>query len=357
MSRDHPKPYGEARKREGPGQRQPKPESPTPETREPGPPGRERQAAEAHQRARHLSVSIGSTVVASLVYLVVVLVTASRLPASMATHFDLAGEADDFMRTGAALVLQGVAVIGVPLALWAVLAAGRWWRGSSARLLSSVITGLSAGLTTLFVSLTLAQVGVTDVTTVRLHASTGLLAFGVGLATMALAALLLPRPLPPLPAIAVQPLRIAPSQRVSWFGKAHTSQAAMLVLGGAVLVLAVTTIATGIVWLWAVVALLLLLVFGVTRFDVRVDARGLAWRAALGVPRGRVKLAAITSVSVIEVSPGDFGGYGVRLLPGRLGLITRAGEALRVTHDRSELVITLDDARTAASVIEGLRQR
>lgn len=285
-----------------------------------------------------------------------VLIAAPRLPASMATHFGLNGEVNGFMPTPWALLLQGVAVIGVPGALLVVFVAGRWWRGSSARSLSAIVSGLSAGLTTLFISVTAAHLNVVDPATVRLTAGTGLLALGVTLATLVLVALVLPAPLPRPVAAAVPAMPIAPSERVTWFGEAHTNHAAMLLIGLAVLVVAVAAIATGIHWLWLLDVLLLLLGLGVTRFKVRIDASGVAWRGALGLPRGRVKLADITAVSVTDLSPGDFGGYGIRLLPGKLGLITRSGEALCVTHAHGELVITLDDCRTAASVIEGLRR-
>ena len=171
------------------------------------------------------------------------------------------------------------------------------------------------------------------------------------------AGLLLPPPLPRPPLVPAAPLAISPSDRVSWFGRAHTNRTALIVLTLGIVVLTGATIASGIAWLWLVVLLMVLLVLAVTSFDVRVDAQGVSWRSALGLPRGRVALAAIETASVVEVHPGDFGGYGLRLLPGRLGLITRSGRALRVEHERGVMVVTVDDAATAAAVIEGLRRR
>ena len=118
-----------------------------------------------------------------------------------------------------------------------------------------------------------------------------------------------------------------------------------------------SAVASGIVWLWLVVLLMVLLVLTVTRFSVTIDARGVNWRSALGFPRGGVALADITSVAAVDVRPGDFGGYGLRFMPRRKGIITRAGRALQIDHGTGTLVITVDDADTAASVVEGLRLR
>lgn len=318
---------------------------------------RERQAAEATARRRHLSVTVGLTVLTSVVYAGVALMTAGRLPAVMATHFDLTGRPDGFMATTAALFVQGLFVLGVPLALLAVFSAGQWWRGELARSMSATIAGLSASLTTLFVTLTLAHVGVENADEVTLRAATALLALAAGVVVALLTALILPKPLPRLPAPPVTPMAIAPTDRVSWFGKAHTGPTALAAIGLGIVVIVAAALATGVVWLWLLVVLLVILILGITSFDLNVDARGVAWRAALGLPRGRVKLSEITDVSVIEVNPGDFGGYGVRVVPGRLGLITRSGSALLVAHGKRELVVTVDDAFTAASVLEGLRGR
>lgn len=318
---------------------------------------RRAREAEDHVRRMHLLVTIGVTAVATIAYLAVIVLTRPDLPATMATHFGVSGAADSFMRTPLALLFQGVAVIGVPLALLVVFGVGQWWRGEGARPLSALISGLSAGLTTLFVMITVRHVGIEDPATVTLDWTVGALALGIGAVVAVLAALLLPPALPQPAPDPVEPLRIAPSDRVSWFGAAHTSRTALIVLAIGVLVLAGSAIASGIVWLWLVVLLMLVLVLAVTRFSVTIDSHGVTWRSALGFPRGGVALADIASASAVDVHPGDFGGYGLRFMPRRKGIITRSGRALRIEHGNGALVITVDDADTAASVVEGLRLR
>jgi len=236
-----------------------------------------------------------------------------------------------------------------------VLRAGEWWRGEFARSTSAFVVGLTGGLTALFVKITLAHVGVQDPAQVTAGLSTLLLVLGVLLGTWVLAWLLLPQPLPRPPAQAVTPVKVSPSERVSWFGRAHMNQVAMVALIIATVVMFLAAIATAIWWLLLVGVGMIVLVLGVTSFTVTVDSGGVTWRSALGVPRGSVPLTNIREASVIEVRPGDFGGYGLRTLPGRLGIITRSGPALRVEREREVLVITVDDALTAAGVIEGLR--
>lgn len=316
-----------------------------------------RGAAEARVRRIHLSVVTVACVLAALVCGGVALYAAGDLPATMATHFDASGTADGFTETRLALLLQGLATVGVPLAVLAVFWAGEWWRGEYARSVSAFLVGLAGGLAALFVQLTLAHVGVDDPATVRAGFSMILVVLATLVVVWVLAWLLLPQPLPRLPAEPVVPIAVAPTERVTWFGRARTSHLALVVLSLGTLVVFVAAIAIAIWWLLLVGALMVVLALGITSFAVRVDGNGLTWSSALGFPRGAVPLANITSASVIEVSPGDFGGYGLRGLPGRLGLITRSGRALRVEHERGELVITVDDAATAAGVIEGLRSR
>lgn len=314
---------------------------------------------EASDRARrmHLTVTGGVTLVTAVVYLGVAAITAGELPATMATHFGLSGAADGFMRTPLALLFQGVAVIGVPLALLVLFAVGRWWLGEGARLVSALVSGLGAGLTAMFVAITLRHVGITDPATVALDWRVAALALGVGAVVAGFAGLVLPPALPRPVQPAVEPLAIAPSDRVSWLGRAHLGRALLVVLALSVVVVAGAAVATEIRWLWLVALLELVLVLAVASFDITVDDTGVTWRSTLGLPRGRLPLRNVTEVSVIEVNPGDFGGYGLRAVPGRVGIITRSGEALRVVHGRRELVITVDDAATAASVLAGLRLR
>jgi hypothetical protein len=60
---------------------------------------------------------------------------------------------------------------------------------------------------------------------------------------------------------------------------------------------------------------------------------------------------------VVSVAPlGDYGGLGLRHRRGVTAVATRGGEALEVTRaDGRRLVLTVDDAATAAGVLQALR--
>ena len=309
----------------------------------------------AKVRTAHLSVVITLITAAAVAHLSVVLLTVGDLPARLATHFSFDGIPDDTTATSAALILFGVVSVGVPGLLLVVFGAGQWWRGSSSRFLTAFVAGITAGLSMLSIQLIWAHRGVNDEFDVRLTGSVVLATLAVGVGIGLLVAVVLPRPLAQPPPVAAVPMAVASSDRVTWFGQARTSQDVLWVLVFSVITLVVATVVSGIWWLWFAVLLMCVLLLSISTFRVRIDSRGLAWRSAIGLPRGSVHLDDVTAATVQDVRPGDFGGYGVRLVRGKTGLITRAGEALSVTDKGRELVITVDDATTAASVLEGLR--
>lgn len=310
---------------------------------------------EANARARraHLTVAWGLTLASTSAYAITVLLTRDDLPAQLATHFGLDGRADQLMRTVPALAFQGAVVIGVPVLMLIVFGSLGWWRGEHARSFSGLLVGLSAGLTTLFVSLLLAHVGVADPLQVTLGGS-GLAALGVGVALGLLTSLVLPAPPPRSAPMPVTPLPLGAGDKASWFGRATMRPREQLILFGGVVIMMLAAVLTAIWWLWLVAVGMALLVVGLASFQVRVDAGGVDWRGSLGLPRGHIDLTAIEGAAVVAVELSDFGGIGVRAVPGKLGLVTRLGPALSVTHAGGEFVATVDDPYTAASLIEGL---
>lgn len=78
----------------------------------------------------------------------------------------------------------------------------------------------------------------------------------------------------------------------------------------------------------------------------------------LGWPRWTISLAEIQSASVEERSPGDVGGWGFRFYGGGKAIMLRGGECLVIQRrdGRSEVTISIDDAKTAAATINSLRQ-
>jgi hypothetical protein len=94
-----------------------------------------------------------------------------------------------------------------------------------------------------------------------------------------------------------------------------------------------------------------------TIIRVRTDEVGLTVEFGL-VPwlRKRVPLARIRDAGHRDVRAfRDFGGWGYRIKGGATGIVQRSGDALAVRLDSGrEFVVTVDDARTGAAVLNGL---
>lgn len=165
-------------------------------------------------------------------------------------------------------------------------------------------------------------------------------------------------------------LRVAPGEKAVWLRRASLQAPVMAPLGGAAAILCAAAVAAIAADLASggelrAASWTLLLAAGVsaaavlatTSFLVRVDGGGLTVRAALGVPRMNISLDRIADARVVDVDPvGEYGGWGWRRAPGRdLGIVVRAGEAIRITQtDGRMLTVTVDDAATAVALLHGL---
>lgn len=159
----------------------------------------------------------------------------------------------------------------------------------------------------------------------------------------------------------VAPLQVGPTERVVWFGDVRPSRVYLWVTGGAILVVIASAVLvfatqadTASRWITASAVLLVVVLGSVgLRFRVRIDADGLEARSIVGWPVFRVPAEDVRSVEAAPINPvGDFGGWGMRWAPGRLGIVMRAGEGIVVTRkDGRIFAATVDDAETAASVL------
>lgn len=186
----------------------------------------------------------------------------------------------------------------------------------------------------------------------------------VGLVAGGVAAWTAPEPPAQAPAPEARTLpALQPGERLVWLGRAVASPAvsatAVAVLGAAAVIVVVAALATepASALVALVPALLLPLVASALHWRVRIDGSGVAAVGALGFPAVRVPLDDIASAAVIAVAPvGDYGGIGLRYGRGVTAVATRGGEALEVTRvDGRRLVLTVDDAATAAGVLRALR--
>jgi hypothetical protein len=154
---------------------------------------------------------------------------------------------------------------------------------------------------------------------------------------------------------AVRPLQLPPDGRLVWVGRQTWAMARVLApvlvtTGGfltAFRVVAETLILGGTLVLVGV------LLWWFTAITVAVGPAGLKVRfGPFGWPVIRVPLAAIEGIEVEAVEPLAYGGWGYRVMPGVRAVVIRRGVGLRIRRTgRPDLVVTVDDAGTAAGVL------
>jgi hypothetical protein len=99
-----------------------------------------------------------------------------------------------------------------------------------------------------------------------------------------------------------------------------------------------------------------------SKIRVTVDERALTIRyGRLGWLRQRMAIERILAATAFELDPWAHGGWGYRgslKLLGKAAVVVRAGQALRLDlRDGKRLSITVDDAETAARLVNGFVQR
>ena len=165
---------------------------------------------------------------------------------------------------------------------------------------------------------------------------------------------------------AATPLPLGPGERAVWIGRTHLATpgivaiAVVIVVTAAVAVIAAALTDGRLGVLVCVPVLLLILLFTTSFWTVQADDSGLTVRSAAGWPRFHTPADQIAEAGTTEVRPmGEFGGWGIRFGRGRrLGIVMRSGEAVEVQNrDGSALVVTVDDAGTAAQLLSAVAAR
>ncbi|MGP6170991.1 DUF1648 domain-containing protein [Microbacterium sp. A204] len=234
--------------------------------------------------------------------------------------------------------------------------------GSTSRFLGGMNLGLALLFAFISLVMTGVQRGITDAAQAPDIAGAVWIAFGLLVVGAAVGWFLQPRSPEPTgdAGAAGEDIELGETERAAWFGTAAMARPGIITLIVAVLLLIITTAWVfgadpGTGWIMATVTLLVVLLVVVTLvFRVRVNAEGLRVRSIAGWPRWNIPAADISDVRVVSVNPmGEFGGWGLRIaVDGRMGIVLRTGEGLQVTrHSGRRFVITIDDAATAASVL------
>lgn len=287
------------------------------------------------------------------------------LPSRVATHWGVDGTADGFSRASAVpWMIAGFAAAFALVGLALVVAVRA--DGTLARVVAATTTGTTAFVTALVVGSTEPQRGLADAAEAPLKGGAVLGAVAAGVAAAVLATVLVPRwqaRAGELPADAPR-LVVGAGERVVWTRSvAHGSVPAVVLVAG-VGVTAVVAVVGRQWWVLALSAVLAVLAVALYSITVTVDQRGLTVRGRFGWPRTHTSLDHIERAGTVTVRPvRDFGGWGYRVsamgsLRGTRGYVLRGGEALFVERtDGVRTLVTVDDAGTAAALLNGLLER
>jgi hypothetical protein len=314
-----------------------------------------------------LPIPVIGVVLPAIVYVAGLIIAAVALPSGdrIAVHWDFDGTPNGFAPPWVFLVGMAVLALALSLIFGLILFASEG-DGPTAtrRFLAVVALWLAVFLTVLTGWLLFSQRE--GVAAVPIWQGM-LLAFGSALVVGIIAALVAP------PAVTVaasgraaEPLALAPEERAVWVGRTRLATPGLVAISfGVIVALAGAVVANlvvdgGLAPLFLVPAVLVVLLLLTSFWTVRVDDTGLEVRSATGWPRFRMPATQVASAGTIDVRPlGEFGGWGIRFGRGRrLGIVMRSGEALEVQNrDGGALVVTVDDAGTAAALLSAVAAR
>jgi hypothetical protein len=293
-----------------------------------------------------------------------------HLPATVAVHWNAAGQPNRFAPAWTQPIWTIVLGLGISLlfGLAALRGLRRGDRGPTYRAIGAIALGTAALVTTALTWTLVMQVG--DAATAVQPVGSALLGSFAAAAIAGVVAWFIQPAEDRIRSgtVAATPIALAPGERVVWLRTTSMVPAAAIgiVLGIALLGWAAFSAwlagaGEGAVWVLTLVALLLIVVAATTvSFHVRVDDGGLTVRSVAGIPRFRVPLGEIATAASVEVNAmGEFGGWGLRLgADRRFGIILRSGEAIEVARKNGKrLVVTVHDAATGAGLLEALVER
>ncbi|MBF6620705.1 MAG: hypothetical protein ITG02_10815 [Patulibacter sp.] len=281
-----------------------------------------------------------------------------RLPETLATHWS--GSGPDGSTNG--VVFVG-AVVAIWLAAWASLVVGA--RRAERQFHAPWVLGLGgflAGIVSLTVVANLDAAAWSAADDLPLAAAFAPIAAGLLLAG---AGVLLERSAPVTVGVgamtaARSTTALRPDERFYWSGSAHAAWWFPVVVSATGIAVAASAFLTGAptALLLAIGVVLPVLALWTSRTRLTVTPAGVHAHMGARFPRRAVSVAAIDGAEAIDVVPLRWGGWGWRITPKATALIVRRGEGvrLRLTTGR-DLVVTVDDATTAASLINDLRGR
>ncbi|MDX6742247.1 hypothetical protein [Actinocorallia sp. A-T 12471] len=320
-------------------------------------------SASPQSTARFLVVAAALPVLFTVVAVIAQLILLPRLPDPSATKWAFDGTATQFGPPWVAPLMTALVGIGVPaLIVVSALPMLRQGAGGPSRFVGALSPAIALFIAVLTTWSTVIQVDVADAHDTRMSPAVVLVPLVAALAVGAAAWFALPRTDPSAFGSPASARPLTSSERAVWTGRATLSPLGF----GLVVLTTVGACAAAFFasddasWIAVVVgALALVALLTTTTFRVRVDGTGLSVVSVFGLPRFHVPLSDVASVEVISVRPmSQFGGWGLRRVPGAFGVVLRSGDAIQVTRASGpRFVVTVTDASTGASLLQGMADR
>ena len=340
-------------------------------------PAKRERLLQAKSAARFvgLVIPLGLT----LLGLVLNLIWLPRLPNPMAVHWDGAGVADGFDSPILSLVMFPIVnLLITSLYFFGALQqvsklqkrdAPVW--GPSNRLLPAIVFGTVILMSISHLGTTIPQLDLADAREMPPTFFAMIAAIAGGILATVVAFFAQPRlriDPPPLEGSGA-PRVLAKTEPAEWFGVVRPTRLYLLIVGSTVLLLVGTVILiasrrpvawTPVIIVGVITVFVLLAAIASTQFHVRIDDRGFEARALFGWPVYRVAASNVASATARHISPfAEFGGWGLRGgFDGATGIVMRAGEGIHIRkHEGRDLVVTIDDADGAATVLRTVASR
>lgn len=281
------------------------------------------------------------------------------LPDRIATHWSDLGAADGDAPTVIVFAVALVVAVAAAIAAVVLVSLARLTRRSrhASMFWLGIPAGLAAACWLVPAALTL-RAGSADQAVLGVWIIPLLLCILYGAVPYALA----PGPAAPEGATS-ETIPVGSSEVVAW---SHTLTASIFVYA-TIVVSAIAAIVTILLLssgalgsTWAAPAILLgaaALLASFIRIRVSADWRGLrVVSLLLRIPLKRIPLGRIRRAEAAHLEPGEWGGWGYRIMPGRSALVLRSGPGLVITSvDGTQFAITLADAESPARLLNTLR--
>lgn len=324
------------------------------------------QRIELHRAQRAaLGVGVIAPAVIVLVAVALMVIWLPRVPSPMATHWGSSGGPDGFM-TPPVNLLVAVGTLTGTLALMALIVLLMRRPSDTAvwstmhRLMPAFSLATMVFLSVVLVGTWQIQLDQTDATQVGSVDTLLLGALALTVLAAAIGWVLQPRVrIDPPPTAHAAPLDIDASSNAAWIASVKPGKLFLAIIVPSMVLMVCIS-----VWLYAMqeptwwvigaITLVIILLLAATgAFHVSVTERGFEARSMLGWPVFRVAAHDVKRVVASDINPlAEFGGFGLRWAPGRVGLVYRQGEGIIITKtDGSIIAATVDDAATGASLL------